>query len=107
MRPELLVQIVFGWPVAIASLLASLTGLIRRRYQLLLIGAVLIIPSSYYLSGAPGSYRLPFLLPLFALVSAYAVNQKKMLAAWLFFLPVLLAVAFFLLLFIYAQSMSS
>lgn len=101
---EILIVILFGLPLALIAFGLALFGLIRKRHWLLVIAAALIIPSSYYLSGGPGSRRLPLLLPLFLLGSAYAVYKKKMYAAWVLILPVILAVIYFIYVFIYAQS---
>lgn len=104
---NILIPIIFGLPLALVSFGLSLFGLIRKRYWFLVAGAILILPSSYYLSGAPGSYRLPLLLPLFLLGSAYAVYKNKMNIAWILFVPLLLDILFFIYLFIYAQSMGA
>jgi hypothetical protein len=102
---NLLIPILFGLPVALVSFGACLFGLIKKRYWFLVIGAALTLPSSYYLSGIPGSYQLPLLLPLFLLGSAVAVYKNRMYFARLLFMPVALAVAFFVYLFIYVQVM--
>jgi hypothetical protein len=100
-----LIPFIFGLPLALIAVGISLAGLFKKRHWFLVIGAALILPSSYYLSGGPGSYRLPLLLPLFLLGSAFAVYKNKMYFAWLLLIPVVLAIAFFVYLFIYAQSM--
>jgi hypothetical protein len=89
---DLLFQIIFGWPFIILSLLVSVTGLITKHYWLLLIGAVLSIPFSYYLSGAPGFRNIVFVLPLFQVGAVFAVRAKKMFMAWLLLLPVILVI---------------
>jgi len=104
---NIFIPIIFGLPLALVSFGSSLFGLIRKRYWFLVAGAVLILPSSYYLSGAPSSYRLPLLLPLFLLGSAYAVYKNKMVFAWVLFAPILLDILFFIYLFVYAQTMSA
>ena len=105
--PELLIQIIFGWPGAVTSLALSVAGLITKRYWLLLVGAVLLIPSTYYLGGGPGIYRLIMLVPLFQLGSAFAIYKNKILLAWSLLVPALLAVAYLLFLFIYVQLMEA
>jgi len=87
---DLLVQIVFGWPFIIISLLVSLFGLITKRYWLLLIGAVLFAPFSYYLYGAPGIRWVALALPLFQFAAAFAVRNNKMLLAGILTLPAFL-----------------
>jgi hypothetical protein len=103
---EIIIVFIFGLPLALIALGTALVGLIRKRHWFLAIAAGLIIPSSYYLSGGPGSRRLPLLLPLFLLASAYAVYKKKMFAAWVMILPVLLAVAYYVYVFVYAQTVN-
>jgi hypothetical protein len=102
---SIIVSIIFGWPGAIASFLVSLTGLLTKRYWLLLIGAILLAPPAYYLSGAPGSHRLPMLIVLFPLISAFAIYRKKLTIAWLMIAPAFLVIAYFIFLFIYVQLM--
>jgi hypothetical protein len=87
---DILVQIIFGWPFIILSLLVSLIGLLTKRYWLVLLGAVLFAPFSYYLSGAPGIRWIGFAFPLFLAGAALAVRNQKMLMAWLLTLPAFL-----------------
>lgn len=104
---DILISVVFGLPLALVAFGSSLFGLIRKRYWFLVAGAVLILPSTYYLSGGPGNYKLFLLLPVFLLGSAYAVYKKKMTPAWLLFIPPLLAVLYFIFIFIYAFAMTA
>lgn len=90
---ELLVQIIFGWPFIILSLLVCLVGLITKHYWLLLVGAVLFAPFSYYLSGAPGIRWIGFAFPLFQAGAAFAVRGNKMPLAWILTLPAFLVSA--------------
>ena len=89
---DVLVMIVFGFPAMFASLLVSVIGILKEKYWLVVVGAVLIVPFSYYLSGAPGFARLPILLPGFHVGSAFALREKSKLWAWLLLLPSLFAV---------------
>jgi hypothetical protein len=82
----------FGFPAAFLSLLVSVIGVLKEKYWLVLIGAVLFIPFAYYLSGSPGTYGLPILLLLFQVLSAAAVREKSRHWAWILLLPSLLAV---------------
>ena len=90
---DILIQIVFGWPFIILSLLVSLIGLVKKRYSLLLVGAVLFAPFSYYLSGAPGIRWIGFAFPLFQAGAAFAVRGNKMFLAWILTLPAFLVSA--------------
>ncbi len=87
----MLVQTIFGWPFIILSLLVSGIGLIKDRYLLLLIGAVLIFPFSFYLSGAPEIRGLAFGIPLSQVYAAYTIKKEKTIIAWLLTLPAFFA----------------
>ncbi|MCJ7432264.1 MAG: hypothetical protein MUO77_02115 [Anaerolineales bacterium] len=87
---DVLAQVIFGWPFIILSLLISLPGLILKKYWLLITGAVLFAPFSYYLSGAPHINGFGILLPFFQLGSAFAIRAQKMPLAWMLVLPAFL-----------------
>ena len=89
---DVLVILIFGFPAVFVSLVISVIGILKEKFWLVLIGAVLIIPFSYYLSGAPGLARLPILLPGFQFGSALAVREKSKRWAWLLLLPAFFAV---------------
>ena len=83
----LLVQIIFGWPAILVSLALCIAGLLWMKAFMVVIGAVMFIPASWFLSGYPPVRWLAPLLPLFLLGAAYAVHRKKKLLAWLLTLP--------------------
>jgi hypothetical protein len=84
-------MMIFGFPAVILSLLVSIIGVFKEKVWLLILGAVLFAPFSYYLSGAPGLAGLPILLPGFHVGSAIAVREKSKGWAWLLLVPPLLA----------------
>lgn len=90
MLRDFFVQFILGFPMAFVPLVLSVIGVVKQEFWFSIIGAVLFFPFSYYLSGAPGSYRLPLLLPLFLVGSALAVRLKKKLWAWILLAPALL-----------------
>jgi hypothetical protein len=92
---DVLVMLVFGFPAVILSLLVSVIGVLKQKIWLVLLGAVLFAPFSYYLSGSPGLAGLPILLPGFQVGSAVAVREKNTFWAWLLLLP-----AFFVVLWV-------
>jgi hypothetical protein len=102
--PDLFIIMLFGFPAVFVSLLLSALGVWKEKYWLVLLGAVLFIPFSYYLSGAPGSYRLPLFLPLFQAFSAVAVREKQKRWAWLLLLPAGLAALYIVLVALVYQS---
>ena len=88
---EMLVPLLFGFPAVFVSLLVSVIGVLKEKYWLVIIGAALFIPFSYYLSGSPGSGGFPLLLPLFQVGSAAALYEKNKLWAWILLAPAFLA----------------
>jgi hypothetical protein len=89
---DILVMMIFGFPAAVLSILLSVIGVLTEKVWLVIIGAVLFIPFSYYLSGSPNWAGLPILLPGFQIGSAVAVREKSKLWAWLLLVPALLTV---------------
>jgi hypothetical protein len=88
---QVLVVMVFGFPAVFMSLLFSVIGILKEKFWLGVIGAIFLIPFSYYLNGAPGSGGVVILLPLFQTGSAVAVRKKNKLWAWLLLIPAFLA----------------
>ena len=82
-------MMIFGFPAVFLSLLVSVFGVLKEKVWLVILGAVLFAPFSYYLSGAPGLAGLPILLPGFQVGSAIAVREKNKLWAWLLLVPAL------------------
>lgn len=86
---DVLVQIIFGWPAIITSILLSIAGILLKKPQLLVIAGFIGIPFGAYLTA--GS-RLPgLLLPLFQFGSAFAVKRQKTLIAWLLVAPMIIS----------------
>lgn len=79
--------IFIGWPGMIGSLLISGGGLFLRKPQLLLIGALLALPSSCYMGMTPLFEYWAVLLPLFQVGAAVAIKQKIFWLSWLLVLP--------------------
>ena len=84
---DALVQIIFGWPAIITSILLSIAGAWLKRPTLLVIAGIVCIPCSYYLSG----YGTPgVVLPFFQFGSAYALQRQKISLAWLLIAPIVI-----------------
>lgn len=81
------VEIIFGWPAAIAALLLCILGVGLKRYWLVVTGALVSLPFHYYIFGTPRFSILGILLPLCLFASAYAVRRKIYFLAWLLLLP--------------------
>ena len=85
---EILVQIVFGWPGIITSILLSIAGVLLKKPALLITAGTVCIPFTYYISNG---FRGPTLvLPLFQFASAYAIKSQKNLMAWLLIAPMII-----------------
>ena len=84
---EILVQIIFGWPAVITSILLSIAGIRLKRPALLIASGIICIPFTYYISNG---FRNPAaLLPLFQFASAYALARNRELIAWLLITPLI------------------
>jgi hypothetical protein len=84
------VQIIFGWPAILLSLAVSVIGVVKKWPWMVMLGGVVIIPFSIYLSGYPSVRFGAFLLPLFQFGSAWAVHQKRKPLAWSMLIPLAL-----------------
>jgi hypothetical protein len=76
-----------GLVVASLSLLLMLLALIRKESGFMIAAAVLIIPFSYTLGAWTGLSLVVRLLPIFPLLSAFAISREETLLAWV--LPIL------------------
>lgn len=88
---QVLVVLIFGLPAVFVSLVLSVAGVLKDKFWLVILGAVLFIPFSYYLNGSPGLRGFAILLPLFQMGCAAAVRENNKLWAWLLLLPAFLA----------------
>ena len=85
---EILVQIIFGWPAIITSILLSIAGVSLKKAALLVAAGIVCIPFTYYISNG---FRTPtLLLPLFQFASAYAITRQQNLMAWLLIAPLVM-----------------
>ena len=80
---------IFGFPAVFVSLAVSVAGVLKDKFWLVIIGAVLFVPFSYYINGYPSLRGFAILLPLFQMGSAAAVREKNKLWAWLLLAPAL------------------
>jgi hypothetical protein len=54
---------------------------------MLVLGGLVIVPFSFYLSGYPSVRFMAFLLPFFQFGAAWAVHTKQKILAWILLLP--------------------
>lgn len=88
---DLFVVMIFGLPAAFLSLVLSAIGVWKGRFWLVILGAVLLLPFSYYMNGYPNLRGFAILLPLFQMGSAAAVRENNKTWAWILLAPPLLA----------------
>ena len=91
------------WISIPASLVCSVIGVLKNNYWLVLGGAALLFPLSYYFNGSPSFYGYGLFMPIFQVVSAAAVRKGNKLWAWLFLLPAFLLVFWFIFVAVFNQ----
>jgi hypothetical protein len=91
------------WLSIPVSLALSIIGILKDKFWLILIGAVLFFPISYYFNGSPSSHGFGLFLPLFQVISAAAVWKGNKFWAWLFLMPALLVVIWFVAVILFYQ----
>jgi hypothetical protein len=88
MLSDILVQLFFGFPAGLVSLLLSAFAIRTKRIVWLVVAGVLTIPFTFYLTAASG---LPlYLLALLQFGTAYAVRKQKNRLAWGLLVPLAL-----------------
>jgi hypothetical protein len=86
-----------GLVVASLTLILMLLALIRREPGLMIAAAFLMIPFSYAIGAWSGLFLIVRLLPIFPLLSAFAISKDETLLAWV--LPLLPFVYFVYMVF--------
>jgi len=99
---ELLVTLLF-WSSILFSLTLSVLGVLKEKSWLVIIGAILFFPISYYFNGSPSFHGYGLFLPLFQVISAAAVREKNKLWAWLFLAPSFLIVLWLIVVALFYQ----
>jgi hypothetical protein len=87
-------QILFGWPMAIAGLLLTVAGIYLRWWHLVLAGAVVALPFLFQFTGTPGFRVIIYITMALHLGSAAAVGRGKPAVAILMIVPFLALVLF-------------
>jgi hypothetical protein len=103
---ETLIQIIFGWPFIIVSLLLAVIGMLTKRPGLLVAGAVFFIPPAWSLRGFPILRWAVILLPALIVSAALYVKKGKLTFAWIL-LSVPILVSIFLALYVATLNMKS
>ena len=90
---DILVQIIFGWPAIILSLVVSAAGFLKKWPWMLVAGGLLCAPFSFYLYGFTTLRYFAFLLPFFQFGAAWAVKVERKALAWILLLPLVIVMA--------------
>jgi len=91
-QSALLVQLFFGAPAGVISLLISALGIWKKWPIALILAGIWAIPATYYLSAVFG---LPlYLISLLQFGGAYALYKGKPRVAWYLLIPLLLSTLF-------------
>jgi hypothetical protein len=81
------IEIIFGWPAVVTSIVITATGITVRSWAVALIGAIITIPFMFYLFGTP-RFMLVSIPVAFAHFSvAYALDRGSRLFALVLFAP--------------------
>lgn len=81
---QLLIQLFFGWPAIVASLLIGVAGIYFKKPLVILLGGLVVLPHTYYLSGFGA---LTLFLPLAYVGCAAFVWRRPRWPAALWLLP--------------------
>jgi hypothetical protein len=97
---NILVQIIFGWPVIILSLAVTVAGILKKWTWMVVLGGALCVPFTVYLFGFTYLHYFAFLLPFFQFGAAWAVRAKRKILPWILLVPlasILIILAFIVL----------
>ena len=92
MIDNIFVQLFFGAPAGVVSLLISALGIWKKWPIALILAAVWTVPATYYLSAVFG-FPL-YLISLLQFGGAYALHKGNARLAWLLLIPLLLSTLF-------------
>lgn len=104
MLRDVLVALIFGFGLVTVALALVVFGVLKDKYWLVLLGAVLFTPFSYYIFGASSANMFALLPLLFLILSAAAVREKNRLWAWILAAPSFLMVVWVLAVVLVFQS---
>ena len=86
----ILTQILFGWSTILLSIGFALGGILFKKWNLTLVGAILFLLPGWYI----GQYfSLSLFLPLLMFASTFAIHKGKIFLAFLFIIPILIVIA--------------
>ena len=89
---DFIIWLFVGCPGILVSVILSVIGLLKNKYRLMVVSAILALPFSWFLSGFPAIRSPVILTPLFVFGSAWAVRHGRPMLAWLLAIPFFLVV---------------
>ena len=101
---EIFLQIVFGWPFIIISLLLAVAGVLTMRPSLMIAGAAFYLPPAWSLSGYPILRWAVIILPALIVSAALYVKKGNSRFAWIL-LSIPILVSLLLALLVISQNM--
>jgi hypothetical protein len=87
---EILILLAKGIPgivVAGAALVLMIIGLVRKESWMMVVAALLSIPSAYLLGSWSGILLAVRLMPILQLLTAFFIEKDEMILAWIFPIP--------------------
>ena len=100
---DILIALIFGFGLVSVALVLSVLGILNYKSWLVIIGAVLFTPFSYYLFGASRANVFALIPVLLQFGAAVAVQGKKTFWAWILLAPSFLTVFWVLGVALYYQ----
>jgi hypothetical protein len=88
------IEIIFGWPAVVTSIVITATGIAVRSWFVALIGAIIAIPFMFYLFGTPRFILVSVPVAIAHFSVAYAVYRGRRLPALVLFAPFVVLAAY-------------
>lgn len=96
---EILILLAKGIPgivVAGAALVLMIIGLVRKESWLMVVAAIMAIPSAYLMGAWSGVLLAVRLMPILQLLTAFFIEKDEMIFAWIFPIPSFGALIYFI-----------
>jgi len=77
-----LVAVLFGWPALVLGIVLAVCGACLKRAVLPLLGAIVVLPVAWYLSGTPRFGGFAWLLPVLLAASALSIYRRWRGVTW-------------------------
>lgn len=81
--------IIFGYPALLTAIILGAAGIYFKKPLLVVLGSVISTPPSIYLGGTPSFRYVGFGLPIFQILSAFALYKGRLWLAIILLLPII------------------